>query len=225
MSNPTFEVSAGVIAPRTARPSVPRGEQSTAEVSIQAYGPEVPAAILAAAERTADNPYSCTAAYRAFEPKNAAVLRHLVVTSGDRMLGVLSYHERDSTLFIVNRLFGFSGETLDRCVGLMFATHQAARRIVVEGMYEGEARPRHAIARRSWCAMENLLLELPPSFEQYMSHFGPKTRKNLRYCAKRFQRENPGAEFAILTRDEIDATTVNSVVGLNHLRMESKGRA
>jgi hypothetical protein len=226
VSNPTFEVSAGVSVPRAARPPVPREDQSAAGVSIQVYGPEIPAAILAAAERTADNPYSCTAAYRAFEPENAAVLRHLVVTSGDRMLGVLSYHERGSTLFIVNRLFGFSGEILDRCVGILFATHQAARRIAVEGMYEGEVRPRrHGIARRSWCAMENLLLELPPSFEQYMSHFGPKTRKNLRYCAKRFQRENPGAEFALLTRDAIDATTVNSVVDLNHLRMESKGRA
>ena len=224
MSNPTFEVSAGVIAPRAARPTVPRGDQSTAGVSIQVYGPEIPAAILAAAERLADNPYSCIAAYRAFEPTTAAVLRHLVVTSGDHMLGVLSYHERGPTLFIVNRLFGFSDEVLDRCVGLLFATHQAARRIVVEGMYEGEAHLRRGTARRSWCAMENLLLDLPTSFEQYMSHFGPKTRKNLRYCAKRFQRENPGAEFAMLTRDAIDAATVNSVVGLNHLRMESKGR-
>ncbi len=58
-----------------------------------------------------------------------------------------------------------------------------------------------------------------------MSQFGAKTRKNLRYCAKRFQRENPHAEFVIVTRDAIDEATVNGVVGLNHLRMESKGHA
>lgn len=224
MSNPTFEVSGGVIAPRAARPTIPREDQSSAGVSIRGYGPEIPAAILAAAERTADNPYTCLVAYRAFEPAIAAVLRHLVVTSADRMLGVLSYHQRGAALFIVNRLIDFNDEILDRCVSTLFATHQAVRRIVIEGVYEGEARRRHATVRRSWCALENLLLDLPTSFEQYMSHFGPKTRKNLRYCAKRFQRENPGAEFAILTRDAIDGTTVNALVGLNHLRMESKGR-
>jgi Acetyltransferase (GNAT) domain len=146
------------------------------------------------------------------------------VTSGDRVLGVLSYHERGSSVFIVNRLIGFDDEILDRCASALFATHQAAHRIVMDGVYEDEARLRLGIARRSWCAVENLLLDLPASFEQYMSHFGPKTRKNLRYCAKRFQRENPGAEFAILTRDALDEATVNSVVALNHLRMESKGR-
>jgi hypothetical protein len=224
VSNPTFEVSAGVIAPRAVRASVLGEDPSVAGLSIQVYGPEIPAAILAAAERSADNPYSCLAAYRAFEPEIAAVLRHLVITSEDRVLGILSYHERGSSLFIVNRLIGFNDEILDSCISTLFSTHQAANRIVMDGVYEGEARLRHGIARLSWCAMENLLLDLPASFEQYMSHFGPKTRKNLRYCAKRFQRENPGAEFAILTRDAIDEATVNSVVALNHLRMESKGR-
>jgi Acetyltransferase (GNAT) domain len=224
VSNPTFEVSADVIVPRAVRASVPREDPAAEGLSIQAYGPEIPATLLAAAERSADNPYSCLAVYRAFEPQSATVLRHLVITSADRVLGILSYHERGSSLFIVNRLLGFNDSILDRCVSLLFATHQAARRIVIEGVYEGEARLRYRTARRSWCAMENLLLDLPASFEQYMGHFGPKTRKNLRYCAKRFQRENPGAEFAILTRDVIDEATVNSLVGLNHLRMESKGR-
>jgi CelD/BcsL family acetyltransferase involved in cellulose biosynthesis len=127
----------------------------------------------------------------------------------------------------VNRLIGFSDEVLERCVIKLFETHLTARRIAIDGVYDDEARWRksRAIARRTWCAIENLAVDLPASFEQYMSQFGAKTRKNLRYCAKRFQKENPHAEFVTLACDEIDAATVNAVVGLNHLRMESKGRS
>jgi hypothetical protein len=195
-------------------------------VSIEVYGPEIPRAILAAAEDSADNPYTCLAVYRAFEPATAATLRHLVVYSGDRVLGILSYYERRFTLVIVNRLVEFDEESLERCARTLFRAHPAARRIAIDGVYDSAARrgrPR-AVPSRAWRAMENLTLALPTSFEQYLSHFGAKTRKNLRYCGKRFQRENPGAELVILTRDAIDEAVVNDIVRLNHLRMTTKGR-
>jgi hypothetical protein len=226
VSNPIFEVSVGAQAPRASQANIARGHQPASGLSIALHGPEIPGNILAAAEQSADNPYTCLAACRAFEPAVAAILRHVVVSSGARVLGILSYYERGSTLVVVNRLIDFNNEILDGCVAKLFATHRTARCIAIDGVYTTETRRerRAGVPRRTWSAIENLRLDLPGSFEQYMSHFGSKTRKNLRYCAKRFGRENAGAEFAVLTRDAIDKATVDSLVELNHRRMESKGR-
>lgn len=226
MSDPTFDASAGARAPPASQGTSPRKNVLAPGLSIEMYGPEIPGNILAAAERSANNPYSCLAICRAFEPEIAAILRHLVVYSGARLLGILSYYERQSTLVIVNRLIDFNDQVLESCARTLFASHETARRIVVEGVYASETRrARHPIVpRRIWHAIENLILDLPRTFEQYMSQFGSKTRKNLRYCTKRFERENSGAEFSVLTRDAIDKATVDALVELNHLRMESKGR-
>jgi hypothetical protein len=194
--------------------------------SLQIYGPDIPETILSAAERSADNPYSCLAVCRAFEPGVVATLRHIVVNAGKEAPTVLSYRQQRSTLAVVNRLIGLDDGILERCAHELFAAHPAARRIILEGVYDGETRVRDSggVHRRAWRAIENLILPLPPSFDLYMNRFGSKTRKNLRYCAKRFQKENPGAQLTLLSRDEIDVTLVSNIVRLNHLRMRSKGR-
>lgn len=227
MSNPIFEASVAATAPRAPQVVIPaRRHPLISGASVEIYGAEIPRKILAAAEASADNPYSCLAVCRAFEPEIAAVLRHAVVYSGARVLGILSYYEKASSLVVVNRLIGLDAGILDDCVRALFVAHPTARRVVIDGVYAAEARRqiRVGLPRRSWSAIENLFTALPSSFEQYMSHFGSKTRKNLRYCAKRFERENPRARFEVLTRDEIDKTTVDALIELNHLRMESKGR-
>ena len=225
MSNPIYEASADARAPAASGCPAPGAGHASAGVSTEPYGPEIPDAILTAAENSADNPYTCLAVCRAFEPAIAVILRHIVVQSGNRVLGVLSYYERQSTLVIVNRLVEFDAEILERCARTLFAAHPTAHRIVIDGVYDSAARRgrRRAVPSRDWCAMENMTLSLPASFEQYLSHFGAKTRKNLRYCAKRFQRENPDAEFVVLPRDAIDEDLVNRIIQLNQLRMTTKG--
>jgi len=226
VSNPIYEASARAgVNTATGRPT-PHADRGPAAVSTVVYGPEIPDAILAAAEESANNPYTCLAVCRAFEPAIAATLRHLVVHSGNRVLGILSHYERQSTIVVVNRLVEFDDEILEHCVRALFAAHPAAHRIVIDGVYgSGVSRGRrHAGPRRAWCSMENMTLTLPTSFEQYLGHFGAKTRKNLRYCAKRFQRDNPGAELVILPSDAIDEAVVNGIIRLNQLRMTTKGR-
>ncbi len=225
MSNPIFEASAVDAGAPLILPAGATGRRrhSALGLSIELHGPEIPRAILAAAEQSADNPYSCLAVCRAFEPAIAAVLRHAVVSSETHVLGILSYYERKSTLVVVNRLMEFDTEVLQDCASTLFAAHPTARRITIDGVYASATR-RRRVPCRAWSAIENLLVALPPSFEQYMSHFGSKTRKNLRYCAKRFERENPEARLSVLRGGEIDTATVHDLVKLNHLRMQSKGR-
>jgi CelD/BcsL family acetyltransferase involved in cellulose biosynthesis len=137
----------------------------------------------------------------------------------------VSYVQQGSTLRVVNRLLDLPADAVDECVTRMFDACPAARRIVIEAMYtSGAADGDNRFPCRVWRAAEDFELTLPRSFDEYCTVFGAKTRKNLRYCERRFEREHPAAEVVVLEGDAIDASTVDAIVRLNHLRMESKGR-
>src|SRR5580658_8984999 len=71
--------------------------------------------------------------------------------------------------------------------------------------------------------MDCVVLELPLEFSAYLERFGPATRKNLRCCARRLEREAPAFKFRMCQREQIDGSVVAGLVRLNHERMASKG--
>jgi hypothetical protein len=199
---------------------------SSRPLLIEAYGTDVPLAFLRAAESAASNPYCCLVHTRAFQPELIPTLQHIVVSSADRLLIVLSYYRRGSTLFIVNQLIDLSDAVLERCARALFALHTDLHRIQLELLYDDDTRNLRSrgIPMRTWRSIEDMVLCLPDTFEQYLNGFGTKTRKNLRYCAKRLKRENPAAEFVIAENQAIDESVVAGLVHLHHLRMSTKGR-
>jgi len=195
--------------------------------SIELAGPDEAAQALLDAERKVDNPYSCLVFVRAFEAQMLGELRHLILRADGEVSGVLSYRARGSTLTVVNRLLELPPGVLASCVARLFDANPNARRIVIDGLYDAGPSPNRATRgypRRRWRGVENFEVALPSTLDEYMSVFGSRTRKNLRYSERRFRREHPGADLVVLEGGDIDAATVNAIVRLNHLRMESKGR-
>lgn len=70
--------------------------------------------------------------------------------------------------------------------------------------------------------LEDMVLDLPATEQEYLSHLGKNTRRNLKRYGERLQRTFPSFEFATFERDKIDQQDIRDIVQLNQARMACK---
>jgi hypothetical protein len=190
--------------------------------TIEICGPDIPATLLRAAEALVDTPYACLAYVRAFQPEMMPRLQHAVLRNNGTLIGILSFYPRQRSLIVVNRLLRLSDEVLGVCVAALFERYPAMGSVAFTELYNGEDGSR-AGRSLTWQSLDCVAAELPRSYPEYLAQFGPATRKNLRYCARRLEREAPGVSFRISRREAIGSAAVAAIVQLNHRRMAFKG--
>jgi Acetyltransferase (GNAT) domain len=194
-------------------------------LSVEICGSDIPPALLLAAEAVVDTPFACLAYVRAFSPELVPQLRHAVVRNSGQLVGILSFYPRRETLVVVNRLVRLPDEALDASAAAMLAQHPAMRSVAFNDLHNEEARaPAQRLRSLTWRTIDCVVAELPSTYSEYLANFGSTTRKNLRYCARRLEREVPGVNFRICRREKIGADAVAAIVQLNHRRMASKNR-
>lgn len=195
------------------------------DTHLQIRGPDIEPELLQEAQQQAITPYECLAYTRAFRPELLTSLHHVLIRRGQHLAGILSYYERRRALVVVNRLLRLPEEVLQECAQLMLGRHRRANAVQMDGLYSAAATRQPGAHVFDWPTIDCAEVELPASFDAYMQHFGSATRKNLRYCARRLEREFPAARFEMVRGDEMSQEIVASVIELNHLRMASKGKA
>jgi hypothetical protein len=191
-------------------------------LSVEIWGAEIPAGLLLAAEQTVDTPYACLAYVRAYQPELIPRLQHAVARHCGELVAIVSFYARSRSLVVVNRLLRFPDQVLNACVAAMLEQNPAARSVEFTELYN-EERAHAAACSFTWRTIDCVAAELPASYGEYLEHFGAATRKNLRYCARRLERDAPAVSFNIHRREAISASMVAAVVQLNHQRMAFKG--
>jgi len=195
-------------------------------LSVEIRGPEIAPGLLLTAELTVYTPFECLAYERAFRPEVIPRLSHAVVRSGRRLLGIFSYYPRGKTLVVVNRLIRLPDAFLAACAAEMLRHHPSMRSVQFGDLYNGtETALDGRIRSYTWATIDCAEAELPRSYAEFLQNFGSSTRKNLRYCGRRLERESPSLAFRIVQGAGFTDDMVAAVVQLNHLRMASKGKA
>ena len=171
-----------------------------------------------------DTPYASLDYVRAYQSRDFAASQHAVARRDGEVVALLSLVIEHRCIRILNRLTPLQPDVFQELVAFIFKQFPASRRIEFEGVYAPSIPVASAVPLRAWVASNDFIVQLPESVPTYMTVFGSKTQKNLRYCANRLKREHPSAAFEVVSGTEIDASIVSSVVRLNHLRMRKKGR-
>lgn len=199
--------------------------RAPASVTIELIRGPLPAALVAAAEAIADNPYVTLRETRAFSPALIETLCHIVVRSDGSLRSILSMHPDGSRLVAVNRCVPLPNETLADSAARLFAEYPLARCVDFPDVYDEPAGSRRlrSRARRIPRGRENFVLTLPDSASAYHAMLGGKSRWKFRRTERELIEAHPSAEWR-LTRDaEITPDLVYGIVALNHLRMEARG--
>jgi hypothetical protein len=195
------------------------------DLALEIRGPDLEPDLLREAERHAFTPYECLAYTQAFRPEILPSLHHVLIRSEAVPTAILSYYEQGRQLVVVNRLLRLEDDVLRACTQLMLSAHPRARAVQFDGLYSAMDRHGQGTRTFSWATIDCAEVELPRSFEDYMQQFGSATRKNLRYCARRLEREFPTARFEMVAGPAMSHDVVAAVIELNHLRMAAKGKA
>jgi hypothetical protein len=199
---------------------------SSRALAVEICGPEIAPALLLTAESAVATPFECLAYVRAFRPEIIPRLCHAVVRRDRQLVAIFSFYPRGKTLVVVNGLIRLPDDVLAECAASMLRHNPSMRSVEFGDLYNGAGTAPHGRVRSStWETIDCAEAELPRSYAEYLQIFGSATRKNLRYCARRLQRESPSVTFHIVHGDELSDDTVAAVVQLNHLRMASKGKA
>jgi len=202
-----------------------RTRESFPALSIEIHGPQIAPALLLSAELLVDTPFESLAHVRAFRPEIVAQLRHAVIHSEGRLAAILSFYADGKRLAVVNRLVRLPDAVITACAATMLQKNPTMRSVEFNDLYNIYPGNRTGPMRSlSWSTIDCAEVDLPGSYDDYLQTFGSATRKNLRYCARRLERESPSVKFRILEREEITEEIVEAIVELNHRRMASKGK-
>ena len=200
-----------------------RGGPANLTVELLAGG--LPDAIDAAACAMATNPYACLEETRAFAPDLVPSLRHLVVRDGTQVAAVLSYHVRGAAAIAVNQCVAIDAATLAEAAARIFAAHPDVRRFELTNVAAAPG----GFARLPWPTrvidrhVENYVLELPATVEDFAAGFRARTRQRLRNSERRLADLVPALTVRHFAPPDVPATVVEAIVRLNHARMAAKG--
>lgn len=70
--------------------------------------------------------------------------------------------------------------------------------------------------------LEDMVVRLPGSEDEYASMLSPKTRSNVRRKMKAIKADHPSFEIRIIEKDEIEEAQILELIAFNHARMSDK---
>jgi len=190
------------------------------DISIQCYDNDVPPFIGATLERLYGNLFSSVAYYRVFGGADNAST--YVVRDGKNIVCAWLFRRHRNTVRVINE-----GIHVDQDDVLRFASYIFGRYPGVNVISFHAVRPNMVdlpMPFQRFNCLEDMVLTLPSSAENYTRSMGRSTRSYIHRYMNKLKRDVPGFEFRVLTAGEIDEEHIRYIIGLNRLRMASKGK-
>ena len=190
------------------------------DISIQCYDNDIPAFIGPALERLYGNLFSSLAYYRVFG--GAANASSYVVRDGKNIVCVWLFQKHRNTVRVINE-----GIHVDQGDLLRFAGYIFGRYPRVDVISFHAVRPNMVdlpMPCQRFNCLEDMVLALPSSAENYMASLGRSTRSYIHRYMNKLKRDFPAYEYRVLGPGEIEEWQIRHIIDLNRLRMASKGK-
>ncbi len=190
------------------------------DVSIQCYDNDVPPFIGTAMERLYGNLFSSVAYYRVFGGGDNASA--YVVRDGKNIVCAWLFRRHRHAVRVINE-----GIHVDQDDVLRFASYIFGRFPGVNVISFHAVRPNMValpMPFQRFNCLEDMVLTLPSSAENYTSSLGRSTRSYIHRYLNKLKRDVPGFEFRVFTAGEVEEAHIRHIIGLNRLRMASKGK-
>jgi len=190
------------------------------DISIQCYENDIPPFIGSVLERLYGNLFSSLSYYRAFGgAENASVY---VVRDGKNIVCAWLFQRHRNMVRVINEGIRVDQDDLQRFARYIFGRYPTVNVISFHAV-----RP-HMVElpmpfQRFNC-LEDMVLALPTSAENYLSSLGRSTRSYIHRYMNKLRRDFPAHEFRVLSADQIGEADIRTIIDLNHLRMASKGK-
>jgi hypothetical protein len=134
---------------------------------------------------------------------------------------VILFHHHGDTVDVLNRRFACAPEDADRICRALFRAFPYAHRIHLDVMFPPDqlAFPRRILER-----LGHMVIELPPTVDEYDRSFGKRTRRRLRAFDERLRREFPDLRRETITPGERSQELVDRLVAWKIRRFREQDR-
>lgn len=137
-----------------------------------------------------------------------------------KVVSLMLFRIERRTAHVLNEFIRLGQREIVRFTDTVFAAYPALRAVsfnAVELQLERLPYP----AQRFNCT-EDIALTLPATPEAYLARLGKATRKNIKHHLSRLKRHHPTLRLEVCETGSINASEVNDIIALNHMRMAGK---
>jgi len=196
--------------------------KSVFDFTVAFYQCNVPPFVRKELETLYESLYSTMAQ---FQYRSDAVLAdvHTYVEYQDGVpQAILLFRISGHTVRILNEVMSVGGADIERFASYVFAKFESVSVIAFHAIQIDKASlayPHHRFE-----VMEDIVLSLPASKEEYLAALGKSTRKTVKYYSNKLKRAFPSFTHEVYTKDLVTREHVRTIIGMKAARMKQKNK-
>lgn len=192
------------------------------DFTVAFYQYNVPPFVKAALETVYESLYSTLPQFQ-YRPDAVLADVHTYVEYQDGMPhAILLFRISGCTAMVLNEVMTIGGADIDRFADYIFKKFESVSVISFHAIQSDKTRPAYPCHRFE--VMEDIVLSLPASKEEYLAALGKSTRKTVKYYSNKLKRAFPSFTHEVFTKDKVTPEHVRAIIGMKVARMEKKNK-
>lgn len=188
-------------------------------VTIACYENSVPSFVEAELERLYGNIFSTLLQYRTYGVDIGRMNTYVVRAGGD-VVGLYLFLRQQNRVVVLNEGIRLGGADLQRFCDYVFSKYGDVDVICFKAVETGVKAFAYPLQRVNY--LEDLVLALPPTVEEYTGRLARHTYRNIRRYMERLRRDHPSFRFALYRNAELGESNIRAIIELNRARMARK---
>ncbi len=166
------------------------------------------------------NIFSSLAHYRIYD--GISGIHTYIACRGEQVLAVLLYRSEGNRIRILNEAARLPAAEIERFAQHMFHAYPTVSVISLHAVsLEGQI---EKFPLQRFNCLEDIVLHLPASTEEYLAHLGKSTRSYLNRYQNKLRRDFPSMSHVTYFGNEIKESHIREILDMNRARMEGKGK-
>lgn len=197
------------------------GNRPRERVIISCYENDVPAFIEAELERLYGSIYSSLVQYRIYNEGHDTST--YILREDGEIKTVFLFQQHGRRVRVLNEVIPVTDNDINRFAHYVFSAMPNVSVISFKAVRTAITRPEYP--SQCFNYLEDIVLTLPPTQDEYFDMLGKGTRRNIRRYSRKLDEMLPSWQYKVYVASEIDDDTIRAVINLNHARMAGKNKA
>jgi hypothetical protein len=191
------------------------------DITISFFEDAIPDSIESEMEQLYQNPYSTLAHHRAYGDLAPDISTYVARKSGMAVAVLLLRRDRDRVQ-VLNEQIRLAPEELNRFVRYIFASFAGVNVILFHAV--DTQVQRMPFPCQHFSCTEDIVLELPPTVQDYRARLGKATRSYISRYLNKLRRDFPTLRHEVYRKGDIGEHRLRQIIDMNRARMAGKNR-
>lgn len=191
------------------------------DVSVTCHRNEVPSFVEAELERLYGNIFCSLKQFRTYCGSKVPFSTY-IARKGREIATIILFTHEGRRIRVMNEVVSFEPDEISDFADYIFSAYKSVQLIDFHAVHTSIERMPYPF--QSYDCLEDITLDLPATENEYLSHLGKNTRRNLKRYRERLYKDHPSFEFQVYEKEQIKDEFIHAIVRLNKERMAEKNK-